>query len=114
MDVSRRRQELGGFASAALPVIWGALERKRWSHSDFARELKIRHGSAARILYGDRGVGRKMAALIDEVLALKLGVLWDQPCPPTWKPHQAERPRNRRARRAQARTQQHLSTGTDG
>jgi len=91
----RRRQELGAFASAALPTLWKALERKGWTHSDFARAAEISTAQAARILYGERGAGRRVATFCFTELGVKL-FLWDKPITPNWNPHSPARARPRR------------------
>lgn len=104
MELARaRREHLGPLASAALPALWRLLDRKGWSHSDFGRELGMSSANAARVLYGDRKVGRRIGAVLDE-LGIKLS-LWELPCPADWTPHG-----NARVRRARARA---ARTGTD-
>ena len=70
---------LGPFASAALPQLWKALARLGWNQADLARGIETTPATASRILYGKRGVGRELARRIDDLLGLKLGVLWDKP-----------------------------------
>lgn len=105
MDLSRRRQELGLRASAALPAIWSALRRKGWSHARFAREAGLTNGGVAKLLYGDVGAGRSVADFCQRVLGVRVP-LWDEPCPRGWRPHSA----------AAARVKRSVlpSTGTDG
>jgi len=113
MAGERRRQHLGKYASAALPTLWKILARKGWSHAAFARELAawlkrpVTNALAAKLLYGDFRAGRQIASYC-ETLGVRV-VLWDKPCPDSWKPHQY--PDVRKRARDEATTS---STGTDG
>lgn len=95
MDVARRRHNIGRFASAALPVLWKAIARKGWAHSDFARAIRMSGANATRLLYGDRGIGLEPALAIARLFPKCRPVLWTKPCPPSWRPHSYEslRPR---------------------
>lgn len=92
---SPRKTTLGPFASAALPTLWKAIERKGWTHADFARAADISGAQASRILYGERGAGRRVASFCYSTLGVKL-FLWDKPIPPNWNPHSPARARPRR------------------
>lgn len=119
----KRRLDLGPHASAALPVVWKELARKNWSHAQLARALGISTAAVTGLLYGDHGPGRRVSALLDQVLATKLGDRWDKPCPPSWKPNAYEqlRPgaktrvvgRQRRLRSSPLPAPASKSTGTD-
>lgn len=85
MDRARRRQTTGLFASAALPILWRAIQRKGWSHAQFARAIELK--SAARLLYGDRSAGRSTAVRINQLFPEVRLSLWDDPIPKGWKPH---------------------------
>jgi hypothetical protein len=105
MGVTRRREHVGRFASAALPALWKALERKGWSHADLARYLDLSNGQTAKLLYGDTHCGLSSARLCLEQFGIAL-LLWEKPCPPNWRPQHRPRPRSRR--------EDHLApTGTD-
>jgi hypothetical protein len=67
----------------------------------FAREMGLSTSAAAHLLYGDHRAGRKVADRLEAKLHVKLGALWDQPCPAGWRPHDNARQR-RNARRARA------------
>lgn len=105
----RRRQNLGPYASAALPALWRALARKDWSHAEFARRAKLTSGGVSKLLYGDVDAGRKIATFCFIELGVRL-VLWDKTCPPTWRPHAYEDLR----RGKRARDAEYGATGTDG
>lgn len=86
MAARERRETVGLYASAALPVLWSALHRLGHTHADFARQVGVSTAQAARILYGDRGPGRRPAAICLRVYGVPPD-LWEQPLPKRWKPH---------------------------
>lgn len=81
----RRRKDVGTAASAALPVIWSEIERRGWTHAKFAHELGEDPGKIAKLLYGVRRPGRKLAGKLLDRLNISLE-LWDEPLPFGWSP----------------------------
>lgn len=85
IPTDRRRQDVGEAASAALPLLWDVLQRRNWSHADFARELSEDAGKVAKLLYGDRKPGRQLSLKLLERFEISLA-LWDLPLPRGWAP----------------------------
>jgi ribosome-binding protein aMBF1 (putative translation factor) len=85
-ETSRRRTHLGEKASAALPMVWEEMDRRGWSDAKLADELAEDSGKLAKLLYGDRKPGRRLAAK----LLARLGTpfeAWERPCPVSARPH---------------------------
>ncbi len=88
----RRRQHLGAYTSAALPLVWSALASRGWTHSRLATELEEAHGKVAKMLYGDRRPGRDLAVKMSRILDIPFDA-WGEPCPKNWRPHRVLRAR---------------------
>jgi hypothetical protein len=92
MRQRERRSGLGTASSAALPVLWAEMDRRGWGDAQLAHELGEGTGKISRLLYGDRGPGRTLAAKLFARLGIGLD-LWDQPCPVKVRPHDRRRPK---------------------
>lgn len=86
MSSDRRRRDLGPASSAALPILWAALNERGWTDSRLASELEVANGTAARLLYGDRAPGRALALRLFRRLHVPLES-WDEPCPVEAREH---------------------------
>lgn len=86
MTNDRRRTELGGAASAALPLLWDFAWRHGLSDAQLADSLGIDSGKLARLVYGDRRPGRRLAAALWERVGIPLSA-WDEPCPARRRRH---------------------------
>jgi hypothetical protein len=76
-DITRRRTLLGPQRSAAVPLIWQALERLRWSDARLGAEMKADSAAVSRLLYGDRKANRRQAVQLHSMLGIPLDA-WDQ------------------------------------
>jgi hypothetical protein len=113
MEVAHRRQNVGRFASAALPILWKAIARRDWTHSDFARAIGMSAANGTRLLYGDRGIGLEPALTIARLFPKCRPILWTKPCPPNWRPHAYEALRKARAPADDEGEPELAATGTD-
>ena len=80
----QRRTTLGLASSAAIPVLWTALDRLGWSHAETARRLDVDKAMVAKLMYGDRRAGRDLAILCKKLLGVPLES-WSSPLPTGWK-----------------------------
>ncbi len=76
---------MGEAASAGLPAVWEELKARDWTHARLAKELNEDPGKIAKLLYGDRKPGRRLAAKLHERLGISLSV-WDEALPEGWVP----------------------------
>ncbi len=89
---TRRRTTLGLQASAAVPLIWAALESREWSDARLGAEMREDSAAVSRLLYGDRKANRQQAAKLLGLLGIPLES-WDAPCPVKRRRHRAPRPK---------------------
>ncbi len=78
--------------SAALPLIWAALEERGWSDARLGAEMREDSAAVSRILYGDRKANRQQATKLLALLGIPLDS-WDQPCPVKRRRHRAAKPK---------------------
>ena len=85
-DPKRRRSELGGARSAALPFIWAEMWRRGWSDAQLAAAMNESRAVVSRLLYGDRPANRHQATRLLELFGVPLSS-WDEPCPVRVRKH---------------------------
>jgi ribosome-binding protein aMBF1 (putative translation factor) len=85
---TRRRTSLGLRASAAVPLIWSALEDRGWSDARLGAEMREDSAAVSRLLYGDRPANRQQAVKLYTMLGIPLES-WDQPCPVRRRKHRS-------------------------
>jgi hypothetical protein len=90
-DLARRRTRLGTQRSAALPLIWDALERQGWSDARLSAEMGEDTAAVSRLLYGDRKANRKQSVKLHELLGIPFSA-WDEPTALKRRRHQSPRP----------------------
>ncbi len=71
------RTNLGPLFSEGARRLWLAMRERGWSRPRLEDELDTGGGTLPKILYGDRGVGRKLANKIHEKLGIAQAA-WDQ------------------------------------
>lgn len=79
---------LGRQRSAAVVLIWKAIERQGWSDARLAAEMRTDSAAVSRLLYGDRKANRTQAKWFLEVLGISLAA-WDEPCSVRRRKHAA-------------------------
>lgn len=82
--IAKAAAEAKAAASAAIPILWSALERLDWSHAETARKLDVDKAMVAKLMYGDRRAGRDLSLLCKNVLGVPIEA-WSEPLPRGWK-----------------------------
>lgn len=81
---------MGSRSSAALPLLWCEIARRGLSHAQVAALLDEHGGKVAKLLYGDRRPGRKLAKKLADAFGIPFEA-WDEPLPEGWRPsHQSQ------------------------
>lgn len=65
------------------------MERRGWNDARLAQEFGAVSGIVAKLLYGERRAGRKLARKCFEVLGTPYA-LWDEPCPVAERSHRRD------------------------